>query len=352
MKKKVLVFGYSKANFGDDFFVYILAKKYTDIDFYIHIKEEKYQRAFKNIDNIHFLKENRYVDDVNIDDYDSYIYIGGSIFMESEYSKHEVAEFTKLAQRCKEKNKPLFYMTCNFGPYKTNEYLKNVRNLFELCEGVCLRDINSYEKFSDINSVSYAPDITLSYDVSEYEKNKNKKSIGISIINLSIRDNIKEKEEVYNDYIKRIVIKFAKRGYDVSLISFCAFEEDEKAIEKIMQIIPEKYKERVKVLKYEDNIETFIEEYSKFGYMVCTRFHSMILSTMLRQKLYNLSYSKKTNNVLKDLKLTYKVDDIDKINYNIRLRKMYFKKISKNKLKKIRKAANKQFEAFEKWNKQ
>lgn len=349
MKKKVLIFGYSRANFGDDFFVYILLKKYENIDFYIHIKEDKYKEALKKFDNIHFLEEDRYVDNINIDNYDSYIYIGGSIFIESEYSKHEVAEFTKFAEKCKQNSKPLFYMTCNFGPYKTNQYLNDVRKLFEICGGICLRDTDSYNRFSDIDSVSYAPDIALSYDVKKYEKNKKNKTIGISIIDLSIRDNIKDKEEIYNDYIKRIVIKFAKRGYDVSLISFCKFEEDENAIEKIIKIIPEEYKTKVKVLKYTDDIEKFIEEYSSLKYMVCTRFHSMILSTMLRQKVYNLSYSKKIDNVIDDLKLPYKVDDINEMNYDIRLRKFYFKKISKRKLNKIKIMANKQFEAFEKW---
>ena len=51
MRKKVLLFGYSRANFGDDLFVYILGKRYQDVDFYIHIKDEKYKRPFNNIDN-------------------------------------------------------------------------------------------------------------------------------------------------------------------------------------------------------------------------------------------------------------------------------------------------------------
>ena len=46
MKKKVLLFGYSRANLGDDLFIYILAKRYQDIQFYIHIKEEKYNNKY------------------------------------------------------------------------------------------------------------------------------------------------------------------------------------------------------------------------------------------------------------------------------------------------------------------
>ena len=42
-KKKVLLFTYSKANFGDDLFVYILANRYKNIEFYIQIQEPKYK---------------------------------------------------------------------------------------------------------------------------------------------------------------------------------------------------------------------------------------------------------------------------------------------------------------------
>ena len=45
-KKKVLLFTYSKANFGDDLFVYILANRYKNIEFYIQIQEPKYKKAF------------------------------------------------------------------------------------------------------------------------------------------------------------------------------------------------------------------------------------------------------------------------------------------------------------------
>lgn len=349
MKKRVLLFGYSRANLGDDLFIYILAKRYEDIQFYIHIREEKYRKPFKNLLNVTCLDTERNVHLVNLEDFDAFIYIGGSIFMESPYSKGEVAEFIELAKKCKENNKPLFYMTCNFGPYYTEEYVQNARILFKLCEGVCFRDKVSYNLFSDIKSVSYAPDVALSYDFSDLKQKKSFRSIGISVIDLEIREKLAPKELIYNDYIKRIIIKFAKRGYKVNLISFCAEENDEKAIEKIIKLLPEKYQKRVGTIKYVGDIETFIKEYSKMKYMVCTRFHSTILSILLEQKIYNLSYSKKTNNTLEDLGVEYKIDNIDQIEYDTRLSMKDFKKVDKRKIKKIEKDAKNQFKAFEQW---
>lgn len=349
MKKKVLVFGYSRANLGDDLFIYILAKKYTDLSFYIHIKEEKYKRAFQNISNITCLEVDRDVHAVEINDFDAYIYIGGSIFIESEYSKGELSEFTRLGKKCKENNKPLFYMTCNFGPYQTEEYLEQARNLFKFCEGVCFRDKKSYSLFADMENISYAPDVALSYDYSKLKSHKSFRSIGISVIDLEIREPLKHKEPIYNDYIKRIIIKFAKRGYNVNLISFCAEENDEKAISKIKELLPEKYKNKVKTIKYSGDIEEFLKQYSKMKYMVCTRFHAMILSLLFRQKIYNLSYSKKINNFLEDIGEPYVIDNIQEIEYNTYLNISDFKKISKEKLNNIQKEANNQFKSFEDW---
>ena len=349
MRKKVLLFGYSRANFGDDFFIYVLAKRYENVEFYIHIKEEKYKKPFINLENVKFVKTDRNVDEVNLSDFDSFIYIGGSIFIESEYSINEMSEFTKFTKKCKQENKPFFYMTCNFGPYYHEEYVENAKKLFQNCEGVCFRDLKSYDLFKSQENISYAPDVAFAYNVDKYIKNKKMLQVGISVIDLSIRENLKGKEEIYNDYIKRIAIMFAKRGYTVNLISFCEFEQDLEAINKIKDMIPKKYERKIKVVNYDGNIENFLKEYSKNTYMICTRFHSMILSTMLRQKIYTLSYSKKTNNVKDELKIPGRLDDISDLNYDIILKKTDFEKIDKEKLNMIAEQSNKQFSQFEKW---
>ena len=240
-------------------------------------------------------------------------------------------------------------MTCNFGPYYHEEYVENAKKLFQNCEGVCFRDLKSYDLFKSQENISYAPDVAFAYNVDKYIKNKKMLQVGISVIDLSIRENLKGKEEIYNDYIKRIAIMFAKRGYTVNLISFCEFEQDLEAINKIKDMIPKKYERKIKVVNYDGNIENFLNEYSKNTYMICTRFHSMILSTMLRQKIYTLSYSKKTNNVKDELKIPGRLDDISDLNYDIILKKTDFEKIDKEKINMIAEESNKQFSQFEKW---
>lgn len=349
MEKKVLLFAYSRANFGDDLFVYILANKYPNVQFYIHIKEEKYKKPFINLQNVKFLDNERDVHNININEFDGYIYVGGSIFIESEYSRHEVNEFNYFIKECNKNNKPFFYITCNFGPYQTQEYLDLVKENFSLCKGVCVRDKASYELFKEIPTVSYAPDMAYTHRLDNIKEKKQMLHVGISIINLEIRENLKHKIDIYNDYIKRIIIKFAKRGYKVSLISFCEFEEDKKAIDKIMAMVPENYLKNVNQLLYTGDIEKFVKQYSKVNYMVCTRFHSMILSIILKQKIYNLYYSKKQKNAADDFELFKKMVDINDLTFETRLSVRDFEKVDNKKYQQLLQESMGQLKKFDEW---
>ena len=55
MNKKVLLFGYSRANFGDDLFVKMLLEKYKNIDFYIKYDKYEFLDILDKYDNLHVL---------------------------------------------------------------------------------------------------------------------------------------------------------------------------------------------------------------------------------------------------------------------------------------------------------
>ena len=83
-------------------------------------------------------------------------------------------------------------------------------------------------------------------------------------------------------------------------------------------------------------------------YMICARFHAMILSSIVMQKIYIMSYSKKTDRVIEDLNLNYPVLHINELEVNNDLSLEKFKEVYKEKIKKISKAAEKQDEAIRK----
>ena len=64
---------------------------------------------------------------------------------------------------------------------------------------------------------------------------------------------------------------------------------------------------------FEGDVDRFLGMYAKMEYMICSRFHAMILSTVARQKMYVLSYSKKINNVIEDLELNLPIDHFDDV---------------------------------------
>lgn len=344
----MLLFAYTKVNLGDNLFIYMLVKKYPDIDFFIHVVEKEYEKVYKDIKNLHYIHEPRELNSIKIEEFDAYLYVGGSIFMESDYARHEMKEFNKFIQKCKEQHKKFFYMSCNFGPYQTQEYLALAKETFSLCDGICFRDKKSYDLFKEIGTVMYAPDMAFSFQMEE-KIPKEKKSIGISVISLAIREDLKEIEEPYNDFIKRIIIKYAKRNYKVHLFSFSEFEKDGEAIREIMDMLPEEYKDKVAIETFEEDIEGYLKKYAQMEAMVCGRFHSMILSILFRQKIYNITYSKKQDNVIKELRLFRKFQPIKEITFSTVLRGYYFQRVGERKIKKIAKQAVNQFKNLENW---
>ncbi len=343
-KIKILLYVYSAINLGDNLFVYTLLKRYPNIDFYIQTEDETYQNIYEKFPNMHFLKEPRNVGIVKVKDYDAIIYIGGSIFMESEYAFHEMKEFNYLINQCIGQGKKFFYMSSNFGPYKTQEYLQKARENFAISK-ICFRDKESYELFKDLKTVSYAPDLAFSLKMPEVKKEKN--TLGISVINLEKREDLKDKTRIYEELIKKTIIQFAKKDYKIKLFSFSQFETDDKSIERIQKNIPKEYQEKVTVRYFDGDIDSYLEDYVKMEYMVCTRFHSMILSILSSQKIYNITYSKKTENVIKDSHLCRHYQRIKDLKQNTKIRKFYFKKPSKRKVKKIILESQKQFENLE-----
>ena len=173
--KKVFIMAYLRKNFGDDLFVKMLLEKYTNLDFYIKYDKHEYLDFFKNYKNLHVLygkdtDEELYNSDVN--EYDAYVYIGGSIFMEGGSSYNLSEKFYDFVKRCKENNKPFCYISCNYGPYQTQEYFDLYRKNFKECTDICFRDLYSYNLFSDIETVRYVPDFAFSYNTPKVEKQK------------------------------------------------------------------------------------------------------------------------------------------------------------------------------------
>lgn len=350
-KKKVFIMAYARVNLGDDLFVITLLEKYKNIDFYIGVKKIEYAKAFENYENITIIKEEQENFGNKIpENYDAYIYVGGSIFMEGGKVYNLDEGCNDFMKQCRKKNIPFFYISSNYGPYQTQKYFDLSRDTFKNCTDICFRDIYSYELFKDIPTVRYAPDLIFNIEKNDIEIQKD--TIGISVIDMGIRKNLAQYELQYTKCMIYNIIEYIKQGKEVYLFSFCKAESDEKAIENIIEQIPEQYKEKVRKVYYNGNIKQYIKKYKSMEYMICCRFHAMILSLAYEQKMYVLSYSNKINNVMKDLSLTQKYTNIEDLEEKTAIMLKDFKAIDKDKLQDIKKKSQKQLEKLDEWVKE
>lgn len=328
--KKVFILAYARQNLGDDIFIKMLLERFPNIDFFIKVPNYEYVRwldeNYKNLSVSVGKDTDIQLNKMNVEEYDGYVYIGGSIFMEGGKVYNLSESFFEFVNKCKEKNIPFCYISSNYGPYQTQTYFELSKKNFETCTDICFRDLYSYNLFKNISSVRYAPDYIFNLDLKK--KSKNKDSIGISVINRGEEFNKK-----YYSFLCNNIEKLLQEGKDIYLFSFCKHEGDEITIDYILN----KFKNSSKIhdIRYDGDINKFLKIYTNMEYMITLRFHAMILSLIAGQKIMVMSYSKKIDNVIDDLKLDLNLIKMNEINENVEINLNDFKEIDENKIKKI-----------------
>lgn len=340
-KKKCLVIGYVNRNFGDDLFFHILFTRYPNMEFYFYppsLLLNQYKNIFEKNKNVVFYDNEEYYlrvkEEINDDSVpinlfpmicertqtvDSYINIGGSIFIQNDNWKND--DRIKLKELMSDKAS--FIIGCNFGP-GDKEYYKFYKNWFKKFDDICFRDDNSYDMFKDLENTRKADDIVL---LDKYKKHilttRNKKSLGISVLGINKQNKNYHK---YINFIKKITDYFSKKGFKVNYFSFCENEGDLETIKDIVKII--EMKDDVNIINYEDNILSFLKQWYKNKYVICTRFHASILALKYNQNFISIGYSDKTKNFLKNINENIKVYDINELD-KLDIGKLEFIKIKK-----------------------
>lgn len=314
---------YLAKNFGDDLFLEIISNRYKDIEFIAYptlrynkdevnsnvtMKNNMFIRKYNYICNklrLYKLNTNRFL----IKKCDATIIIGGSIFQEGakwHYFKKRLDLFCNL-------NKNYYILSCNFGPYHSQEFFDIHKNIIELSQDTCFRDVKSYKLFEELPNVRCAPDLAFSLDTSDYQVRNDNKAI-ISVIDLSWRNNLNKYTEIYDKKMVEITDYFVNKGYEVVLTSFSKFEGDENAIKRIMKLLPEKNKRNVRTHFYNGNIKETINEIATCKTIIASRFHANILGLLFNKNIIPIIYSNKTANLLEDVKFEGVNSTIENIN--------------------------------------
>lgn len=306
--KKILIKAYAQLNLGDDLFIKLLCERYKDVEFYLYATEEYKNLKGIESENLKLLYSDSFqkklinkigrklgianvLEDKLCKEMDGVVNIGGSIFMENDFSMEDF----KIRERNLKNGKNYFIMGANFGPYKTEEYLNMYREFFKKCKDICFRDNYSYELFKELPNVRVGKDIVFSI--------KGEKKEGEYILFSLILPKKKSglSEDQYFTNLKNLVFDLVKDGKKVKFISFCSGEGDEEAIEKLSNMIPNEYQKNISKYFYRGDLKEALEVIENSSAVVATRFHAMILGFAFGKKVLPISYSNKMVNVLNDI---------------------------------------------------
>lgn len=344
--KSVYVSGYFKGNFGDDIFLKLLIERYCTVRFYIIADKKKYDKFSRNLCVINcgnriynklfnILKKKNVMLDELIENilaklFSISIKIGGSLFME------DVVPLDSLKHQYK--NKRYYIIGANVGPVFSEEYRKEIINIFNNSRDICLRDYSSFEEYSSIcNKVRYAPDIAFQLRTNIEQNNDSTRSVMISVINPERVNKANNDEkpyysfskyeiEMYYDYIEGIVRDYHNQGYTVKMISLCSRDKDEKLIDNLS----EKY-DYIKKIVYCGDIQNVLDEFSRADCIFATRYHAMIIGFLMNKVTIPIVYSDKMLNVMNDMGYTNPYYDIRYPNKSIDIDLQNYKKVELNK---------------------
>ena len=321
-KCSVYLHAFLDLNVGDDLFVHILISSYPDVRFVL-IAKKPYKKILAKYPNATVYEVDAFPINVcrklQIDegirwriahDCDYGVYIGGSIFIEYSDWKDQHIWYKELFD-----NDRLYIMGCNWGPYRTEQFKDNMTAVLSGMKDICFRDKYSYNTFSDLPNVRYAPDILFGMDWSAYAGIEEKKQVLISVVNCRSRSvNLGEYVSDYNRFMGDLAARFVGMGYHVV---FCAFWErngDLAAAGEIRESLPQHTKNGTSIANYcGTNLEHILDLIVESEYVIATRFHAMILGLAAKKKVLPVIYNQKLRTVLDDLSFQSAYCDITQL---------------------------------------
>lgn len=364
--KVVRLFGYYFNNFGDDLMTDILLKRYPDVLFYHDsyyssdlsarfadypnfINRLSLERKYGRLNHLlnvltRSTKKDFFLDYMRkayIKRCTCSVHIGGSIY---KLGINERIEDRIIIEKEKLSVSPLFIIGANIEKSSSAAYVNSLTDFFSLVGGVCFRDKYSFNTFSHLKNVGYAPDVVFNYP---FTKRKNVGKVLVSVINFDYGNRPKEYKARYEELIQSICLKVIEEGKKPTLVSLCDVEEDNIAVKRIYQSFPDDVRGNIDV-HYYDSIPKTVELFESADAVLATRFHSLVLSIAMSIPFYCIAYDNKCINLMQDLDMDNycTLQDI----YGIECSDIHFTEIKqKTKVKDYIHNAGNQFEHFERY---
>ena len=200
----------------------------------------------------------------------------------------------------------------SFGPYETEKYLNECKNIFKRSKYVCFRDKASYNLFKDLgNNIDVSPDFAFNLS-KENIKVTNRKRVIFSIIDC--KNKLDEKyQNLYDEKMIDLTKLFIEKGYEITYMSFCKNQGDEIAINRIINKCEKDIREKIDTYFYQGDLDDALNVLGDSSVIIGSRFHANILGLILGKTIIPVIYSEKTTNALTDMEFKGKVIDIKQI---------------------------------------
>jgi len=319
--KKVVIHAYTQFNLGDDLFIKILCDRYPETTFVLSAPMQ-YKERLKNISNLQIISNDSLImrgfnyfikkTGMNIrltqlapSKYDAIVLIGGSLFIQNDHWRKNLNQIKSFTTQ----RRPAFLLGANFGPFDDQTFYLEYKRHFQRYTDICFRDQYTYSLFKDLPQVRLASDIV--FQLPKLTVASNEREMVISVIKPSIREHLANKDAIYYQKIKEIIIQFIEKDYTVTLMSFCKFEKDDEAVNTIANSLPINYIPKLKKYYYEGDIQEALEVIAKSSFVVATRFHAMILGWVYEKPVFPIVYSEKMKHVMDDINFTGTYTDFD-----------------------------------------
>ncbi len=314
-KKVAVIFIYLQNNLGDDLFLQQLCLRYPNVDFYA-MPTFVSNKMLEGLDNLYFSEQMKtYFKEFNLpklsdklkkfyNSFDACIILGGSIFMQFNQAwRQRLRNFKNRTSL----NKNTYIIGANFGPYTDAAFLTEHTEVFKGVKDLCFRDSVSASYFPDADNIRFAPDILFAYKYKN-ESIVPKKQVAISVINCAWEGRpipqLKLLKGVMDTYVDKIVSmcsEFSRKGYEISLLSFCASQGDLNTAKTIESRCMLNGVTNISICHYDGEVEPVLDKMIESEIIVATRFHAMILGFMLGKSVLPIIYDEKQKYVLQDL---------------------------------------------------
>lgn len=305
-----MIYAYTANNLGDDLFIQTICLRYPNKQFQIYAPKI-YRETFAELTNLsvipsdgigtktackvlktfgkEYLPREMHAKKAGIG-----IYVGGSIFAEHDDWQTDVRNLKSMLGI----HDKLFILSANFGPSKTDIFVKTYAKLFAKAHDICFRDLVSMEQFAYFPHVRQAADVVFQLPIESNDTTSN--NIVISVIKPSLRPELVAYERAYIDKLAEIAEHFINKGATITLMSFCEVEQDLDVCQTLYQKINPEARESVTTFHYYTNITEALHTIQQAKAIIATRFHAMILGWLYMKPVYPIVYSNKMKTVMQD----------------------------------------------------